>query len=502
MTPAGGVGRSWRRFVRRMGTTRSILIVVGVVAVMAVVVALVVAGGSSSSSNTATTSSTVPATAVDQASTAAPGVTKTSIHVVFPVVSLTSLAGREGFAADIEYGWQQKAIHTFVNDINDHGGIHGRKIDADIVQYDPTLPANMRALCKQWTEGSNPAFAVLDGLGAWEGDNQLCITQEGHTPMLAQWATVTDWTDRGSPYLWWTGTDQSVLLDTLVSWGHQAGLLTTAHRVGIIVGDREPDQLALHETVLPALAKLGITDPLVQTIAASADAQTTTLQAEAPLIVQRFRQAGVASVIPLIPFNSFFPYLQSETSQGYFPHLLLSDYESSIQVALGLIPVPYEKALDGQEGVTTFTLGGIDDDRPESQGGYDPGLRSCYATWKAHNAPPKPPDSPFLEEQGPVAAWCQVIRLFAKAAESAGPDLNRRTFVQAMSKIQDFPGTYTPVLSYSPTKYYGPTEYRVVKIHNNVPPSSACIQPRFTKKPQGTCWVVVQDWQPLTSGSS
>ena len=160
----------------------------------------------------------------------------------------------------------------------------------------------------------------------------------------------------------------------------------------------------------------------MQTIAASPDAQTATLQAEAPLIVQRFRQAGVTSVIPLIPFNSFFPYLQSETSQGYFPRLLLSDYESSIQVSLGLIPVPYEKALDGQEGVTTFTLGGIDDDRPESQGGYDPGLRSCYSVWKAHNKPPPPPDSPFLEEQGPVAAWCQVIRLFAQAAESAGPD--------------------------------------------------------------------------------
>jgi Periplasmic binding protein len=493
------VSRSWRRFVRRMGATKATLIVVGIVAVMAVVVVLVVAGGGSSNNTTATTSTTAPPTAVDQASTAAPGVTATTIRVVFPIVSLNSLAGREGFAADTEYGYQEKAIHTFVNDINDHGGIHGRKIVPDIVQYDPTLTANMRALCKEWTEGSDPAFAVLDGLGAWEGDNQLCITQEGHTPMLAQWATVTDWTDRGSPYLWWTGTDQSVLLNTLVSWGHQAGLLTTTHRVGIIVGNREPDKLALDETVLPALKKLGITDPLVQTIEASPDAQTATLQAEAPLIVQRFRQAGVTSVIPLIPFNSFFPYLQSETSQGYFPRLLLSDYESSIQVSLGLIPVPYEKALDGQEGVTTFTLGGIDDDRPQSQGGYDPGLRSCYAVWKAHNKPPPPPDSPFLEEQGPVAAWCQVIRLFAQAADSAGSTLNRRTFVQAMSKVEDFPGTYTPVLSYSPTKFYGPTEYRVVKIHNNVPPTSACIQPRFTSTPQGTCWVVVQDWKPLTT---
>ncbi len=385
-----------------------------------------------------------------------------------------------------------------MNDINGRGGIHGRKIVPDIVQYDPTNQAAMRALCKDWTEGSDPAFAVLDGLGAWEGDNQLCITQEGDTPFLGQWATVSDWTQKGSPYLWWTGTDQSVLLATVVSWGHQAGLLTTAHRVGIIVGDRETDQLALNDTVLPALAKLGITNPVVQKIAASPDAAAATIQAQAPLIVQQFRQAGVTSVIPLIPFNSFFPYLQAETNQAYFPHLLLSDYEASIQIALGLIPAPYEKALNGQEGVTTLTLGGIDDNRPESQGGYDPGLRACYDIWKAHNAPPPPPDSKYIEEQGPVAAWCQVIELFAKAAADAGPTLNRRTFVQAMSRIKDFPGTYSPVLSYGPAKFYGPTQYRVVEVHNNVPPSAAC-KTTYQGKAQGTCWVVVQDWRPLTT---
>ena len=41
----------------------------------------------------------------------------------------------------------------------------------------------MRALCKQWTEGSPAAFAVIDGVGAWTGDDELCITQEGHTPV-------------------------------------------------------------------------------------------------------------------------------------------------------------------------------------------------------------------------------------------------------------------------------------------------------------------------------
>jgi hypothetical protein len=227
---------------------------------------------------------------------------------------------------------------------------------------------------------------------------------------------------------------------------------------------------------------------------------TATTDTQAPLVIQQLRSAGITSVIPLIPFNVFYPVLQSETAQKYFPKLLLSDYEDSIESALGLIPTPYEQALDGQEGVTTETLGGVDDDSPESQGGYDPGLRSCWVSW--HKAFPQVPVgnlTDFIEEQGPVASWCQVISLFATAAKNAGTDLNRRSFVTAMSRITNFPGTLSPILSYGPDKRYGPTEYQVVKLHNNVPPSSQC---KLTSqgKAMGTCWVTVDPFVPLPTG--
>ena len=45
---------------------------------------------------------------VDQASTSSRGVSSTAINVVFPVVSLNSLAGQEGFAQDVEYGQQAR----------------------------------------------------------------------------------------------------------------------------------------------------------------------------------------------------------------------------------------------------------------------------------------------------------------------------------------------------------------------------------------------------------
>jgi hypothetical protein len=470
--------------------------IVSVATAMMLVVGIALAAAIGSSGNSGTPPSTPSTVAVPvQASTSNAGVTARSIRVVFPVSNLSSLAASFGFAGDIEYSEQTKAINLFVKLINERGGINGRSIDATIVNFDPTSETQMRALCKDWIEGGTPAFAVLDGVGTWTGDNQLCVTQEGHTPLLSQWTTVTNWTQQGAPYLWWTGPDDAAILQATVDWGLNAGLLGTNRKVGVISGNRASDEVALNQYLLPDLRRAGIS-PIVKTIAAN-PSDTASTDAEAPLVVQQLRSDGVTSVIPLMPFNVFFPVLAAETQQGYFPQLLLSDYENSIESALGLLPFPYEKALDGQEGVTSETLGGIDDTRPESDGGYDPGVRSCFADWhKAYPQVPKGNQNFFLEEQGPVQGWCQEIRLFAAAATAAGPHLDRRTFDAAMAKVSNFPGGYSPILTYGSNKFFGPTQYRVVRLHTNSPPSSQCRFP-LDHIPQGVCWVVVNDWQPL-----
>jgi hypothetical protein len=488
--PGGGrLGRSWRRFRRRSASVQIVSVALAVVLVLVVVFAV---GAGSRAKKGSSTTGTVGAV---KASASSAGVTTHSVRIVFPVSNLSSLASNLGFAGDIEYSEQNKAIKLFVKLINNTGGINGRTIDASIVNFDPTNESQMRALCKDWTDGSSPAFAVLDGVGTWTGDNQLCITQEGHTPLLSQWTTVTNWTRQGSPYLWWTGPDDAAILQATVDWGLSAGLLGAQVKVGVIAGNRASDEVALNQYLLPDLRRAGIT-PVVKTIA-SDPSDTASTDSQAPLVVQQLRSDGVTSVIPLIPFNVFFPVLAAETQQQYFPKLLLSDYEESIESALGLLPFPYEKALDGQEGLTTETLGGIDDTRPETDGGYDPGVRSCFTAWhKAYPQVPKGNQTYYLEEQGPVQGWCQEIRLFAAAATAAGRHLDRRTFDAAMAKISNFPGGYSPILTYGPDKFSGPTQYRVVRLHTNSPPSSQCKFP-MNHIPQGVCWVVVNDWQPL-----
>jgi hypothetical protein len=431
-----------------------------------------------------------------QAGASTRGVGTSTINVVFPVANLDALASTYGFAGDFEYTEQAKAIHLFVDQINAGGGINGRTINPIITSYDPANNAEMQKLCVDWTQGNPGVFAVLDGVGTYTGVNQLCVTQQGHTPMLSQWTTVSSFTQQASPYLWWTGPDDAGVLRALVTWGASQGTIGAKAKVGVIVGDRASDQAALHQSLLPDLRRVGVT-PLIETIPAQTSESAAT-GSDATLVVEKLHQAGVTSVIPLIPFNAFLPVVVAQTQQQYFPKLLLSDYENAIETSLGLLG-PFGKALNGQEGVTTETLGGIDDPRPYAQGGYDPGVRSCWTVWhKAYPETPKGNINDDIEEQGPVQGWCQEIRLFAQAAKAAGRDLNRRTLVTAMSQIKDFPGGYSPVLTYGPHKFSGPNHYQVVRLHVNSPPSTTqCRPPQPGQPPEGTCWTPVQTWKPL-----
>ncbi len=269
-----------------------------------------------------------------------------------------------------------------------------------------------------------------------------------------------------------------MVLQATVNWGLSAGLLGGTHKVGVVVGDRASDQDALHKYLLPDLQRAGVT-PVVETLP-SQPTETAATNAAAPLVVQKLKADGADSIFPLIPFNSFFPLVNAMQQQSYYPKLLLSDYEEGIESSLGLIPTVDEAVLNGQEGVTTETLGGVDDTEAREPGRLRP--RPAYLLRRLAQGVPaargQGPDvhtevpnsagqnvkehivnqkNAYIEEQGPVQGWCTAIRLFATAARNAGSDLNRRTFVEAMSKIKNFPGGVSPVLSYGPNKFYGPT---------------------------------------------
>src|SRR5262249_5568284 len=144
--PEVAVRRSWRRFRQRPVGTQALVVALAVIVVAGAVVgiALGTTGGSGSgtSANSGlTTGGSSTVWPVSQASTSARGVAPDSVTVVFPIVNLTALSAQQGFGGDIEFTQMTDAINTYVNDVNAHGGVAGRRIKPMIVSYDPTNQA-------------------------------------------------------------------------------------------------------------------------------------------------------------------------------------------------------------------------------------------------------------------------------------------------------------------------------------------------------------------------
>lgn len=436
----------------------------------------------------------VPLTASDR------GVTPTSIRVVFPWPNLSTINSAFSLSGTATSGEDDvTSIKTYVDDINAHGGILGRKIDPEIVSYDPSNDADMKAKCQQWTQVEK-VFAVVDEY-AWHDDNQLCITQQGHTPLISGWTSIERQLELGAPYLWWTGPEQIATLENLVAWAKATGVLTSTTKFGIVYADRSNDAIVRQQfSAVLSRAHLRPTD--VETMHFDITDQSQA-EAQGAIAVHNLQSKNVTVVFPLIPFTTYAVYLTNEKSQSYYPRLLLSDFEQSVSASLGLLDSgAFDQPLQDQVGTTTMVLGDADGPRATSSNspGYPPQGQDCDKVFGAHNpnyqGTQGNPWHGHIESTGIAAIWCQNIRLLATAARMAGTTLTRDGFNAAMAQISSFPGTVVPDLSYAPGRYWGPHLYRVVDVHKNndnrCPPTE--YQPHA---PQGTCWLILKEFQPM-----
>ena len=268
---------------------------------------------------------------------------------------------------------------------------------------------------------------MVDGLGSWTGDNELCITQEGHTPFIGQWTTTTNWTKHGAPYLWWTGPDQASILSTLVTWAKGAKLVGGTRKVAIVAGDRASDQTALKDYLLPDLKRAGIPKPMIETIPAGAS-DTAATGAAAPLIVQRLQAAGINIGHPPDAVQRHVPLPAGRVPGAVLPEAPAVGLRGLHRVVVGADPATVRKGAQRAGGRDGGDLGRHRRAQRREPGGYDPGVANCYKVW--HAAYPKPipgqtlihgeKASPYIEEQGPIAGWCQGVELFARRPRRPG----------------------------------------------------------------------------------
>ena len=107
--------------------------------------------------------------------------------------------------------------------------------------------------------------------------------------------------------------------------------------------------------------------------------------------------------------------------------------------------------------------------------------------------------------------WCDVINVLKQAMLNAGKKLNRKTFLQGLSEIKDFPVALTQAITFGPKDFSGPATFRVVMPIANVQTADGNRCPRRRQSwddtpgdPKipyhGSCWLIQgnpDDWKPL-----
>lgn len=414
------------------------------------------------------------------------GVTNEKVKVAFPWFDLSETCNLSGTCAEVESG--EKAIKKYVAYYNKNGGLAGRQIDPVIERFNPLNDTSMTELCKRWAQ-DDKVFAVVDS-EAWHSRHQLCLTEQYKIPLVSSLTNVEEWaTKRGNPYLWWTGPSTDDTIENWVSWAKQRGLIGGKDQViGVAVSNRTEDIIAA-KLMKTALARVGITDALFETIPFD-NAQA---QAALPLAINRmksYKGTGVTHLFGALPFTTFAFWLNQAEQQQFYPRYLLSDLAQGLVVAEALLGSQFPDSLHTAIGPTYTHLG-------EGTGGkspYSEAEKECDAIWRSGDA-----GAANLFHAGVAMRWCTNIGVFAEAARRAtvnsGGQLTRLNFGEAMATIVDMPTGMAPVLSWAPGDYAGAKVAKVVEVRTKGPNNKPCTD--GTSDTDGVCHVEVEPFSPL-----
>ena len=377
------------------------------------------------------------------------GVTEGEIHlgILHTAASFVDAAG--GAPPDPV----DQIIAPFIKEINDAGGINGRKVVPRISEYDPLSADSMQAACVQQAE-DHKVFTSIAQIGFY-GEAEVCMASKGVPLLTGNNSTRKTNYDRERGLVRQTSQNKDRNIKNWIDWMIESGLLQPGTRTGLLYVDVPEDRDLVNEIVLPYLKQRGMQDPVKATLSASI-AQTP---AEAQSAVLRFRSENVALVLPLVSFLRMLIFAQQAEGVGYRPEYSVSDFGLlSTDAMAGMPPAQWE-------GVTGITTG--------RTGEYAPGQLPTSASFAECNGVyerygqriNKDGDSYNGLETAYMLHYCQHLALWADAARRAGANPTRASWLQALGSTGtwDHRVVLSARLTYTPDKYDGADLYKVVR---------------------------------------
>ena len=390
------------------------------------------------------------------ASSSTQGVTKDSIKVGIAIIDYSSIKD----FLDYNHGDQRAVAQSYVDDINAHGGINGRKIVPVFKEY-PPIPGSKPdplSLCTSWAE-DDKVFAVLGVFIDFTGQGILCLTREHHVIHIGH-ELDQPWIDEspGGTLLTPDNTKEgaaAVLVGLLADNGRLKGKTVAVmaskngepRATGIVV-----PALKQHKVKLGSTAILTLTGPETEAVRAQLDA-----------FIEKWKTQKVDTVF-LSGLDVTSKSYVSQIKQAMPDVQLVTDADSTLEqardeVAAGTRPNPYA----GLISTTGLTFS-------ERWAHKSPLLQKCVDVYEKASGKTVPgPENEVVDADGKkvqtdvaVMDFCGELSMFRTIAEKVGPDLTVKNWQKAVDGFGPIDLVSTPFASLCKGKYAANDAFRLV----------------------------------------
>jgi ABC-type branched-subunit amino acid transport system substrate-binding protein len=441
---------------------------------MALLGALVLAacgGGDDDDSANKTTESSTKTTSAPASGELGHGVTADTIKVA---VSLVDFKCIENFVDDVRID-QDKIYGAYFDDINDNGGINGRKVEPVYKTYCPIPGAQPSSLgiCTSAAQDDD-VFAIMGVFVDFTGDAQLCVTRDQKRVLITHGLSQS-YIDDAPPGLM-VSPDITperrlkVTLDLLNSEGKLKG-----KTVAVLASEDQKGRI--DDAVDPVLdaAKVDRGSDAVVSITGT---DTTAAQSQLDSFIEKWKSEDVDTLIIIGETPSAKQFV--EKIKGEMPDVqLVADSATVLGQAQDLVRA-------GQKNDNPYKGIIIAEGETGAQHSKGEQAARCRAIYKKHlgsevpgpNDVVKAPNGKRNDIYGAVSDVCAETTMFLDIATKAGATLNDATWSKAVDSMGEMRVASTKYASLGPGKYDADDTFGLVAFDPTIPQDG--------------------DWKPLT----
>jgi ABC-type branched-subunit amino acid transport system substrate-binding protein len=401
---------------------------VAVACVAVAAIALSACGSGTSTAKSSTTSTPTTVVNAPQDKTLGNGVTASTIKLG---VALVNFAPIEQFTDLIRTDAEQKQIYQlYIDNINAHGGIDGRKIVPYYLYYSPLGTAGILSVCTSFTQDDN-VFAVVGTFVDFSGDAQTCIAKQ-EMRVLMTFNLTQAIIDKSPAGLIVTPGDlpersASILIQLLQNQKTLAG------KTVAVLGDTT-ESTVVNDTIVPTLKKAGVHMGTTAVLDIGTSGDFTAAEAQLSSFIERWKEEHVNAMFFSGDLAIDKPFV--EQVKKTFPKMLFmadnTDVLSQAQQVqqAGIKPNPYEGIL---------TAGGLTAKEYDASANW----KYCAGIYQAATGKPAPdaehtiklPNGKINDINGNINDACQVMTMFHDIAAKVGQYLNDPNWISTVNNF-------------------------------------------------------------------